>query len=761
MRRLAISVLTPLVASCNSASPVLNPPVVAGNHDLPVLTAGNALPGGGAVLHDSVPGPPVAQVRPVTDTYFGTEVVDPYRYLENLADPQVQAWMKGQADFTRATLDALSGRTALLARVHALNNADLTRDGLVRRGERYFYQVTEPGAPVPKLYYRDGLTGAEHLLVDPGALGQGTTTHFALDYYQPSWDGRWLAYGLSAGGSEQSVLHVMDVGSGHVLGEAIDRTANDVVSWRPDNRSFFYYRYNKPGPTTPASETAFNARTYLHTVGARVNGEEDPVVFGRGVASGLDVPEGQATYLVAAPDSPWAIAVADHNMDGNATTLYVAPLEKVVGAATPWRRIATVDDGVTQFALHTGRMVFVSHKGALRGRLLAMSLAHPEGPSSVVLAEGKAVLTDFALAKEGIYARLRDGAVSKLVLLSLESRSAHPVPLPFEGNVSAPRTDPRQAGALFSVQGWIQGPRIIAYNPTTDACSDSKLAAPSKIDTSQLETREVFAPSYDGTMIPLSIISKKGLELDGRHPTLLTGYGSYGYSFEPAYWPIALAWIEHNGIVAIAHVRGGGEYGEAWHLGGQKLSKPNTILDFIACGQYLVDRHYTAPKLLAASGASAGGVTVGGALTWRPDLFGVILDDVGMSDTLRSETEPNGPPNVSEFGSVRDEIGFHGLYAMSAYEHVRGGTPYPAVMFNTGANDPRVAPWHMLKMAARVQAATSSHAPVLLRIDYDAGHGIGSSSAQIEAHLADEWSFAFSQMGEPGFVPASHATQRE
>jgi prolyl oligopeptidase len=208
-------------------------------------------------------------------------------------------------------------------------------------------------------------------------------------------------------------------------------------------------------------------------------------------------------------------------------------------------------------------------------------------------------------------------------------------------------------------------------------------------------------------------------------------------------------------VLAIAHVRGGGEYGEAWHLAGEKLTKLNTVFDFIACAEYLINQQYTAPKYLAGRGGSAGGITVGGALTWRPDLFSVILDQVGISDTLRVELTPNGPPNISELGSVQNEEGFHGLYAMGAYFHVRDGTAYPAVLFTTGANDPRVAPWQMTKMTARVQAATRSDRPVLLRVDYDAGHGMGSTKSQNEMLTADLWSFALWQMGDPAFQPNS------
>ncbi len=697
---------------------------------------------------------PTAPLRPVTDDYFGTKVVDNYRYMENLADPEVQTWMKAQASYTRARLDAIPGHKALQERIHALLNADLIRRRFIRRGDRYFYELIEPGAPLPKLYYRDGVKGEEHLLVDPGALGKGTATHFALDYYEPSWDGQSVAYGISAGGSEASVLHVMTIATGAVQTEAIDRTSDALVAWRPDNRSFFYLRYAKPTPEMPASERMYNARTYLHVVGKNVDGDGDALVFGRAVAKDVDVPEGQGTYIVLAPDSHYAVAVANHNMDDNPSTFYVARLADIDGARTPWRKVADVQDGVTEIHLHRNTLYFLSQKNAPNFRLLAMPLARPDLKTArVIIPETSAVLTGVSLAREGIYARERDGAVSRVRRLSLDGSDAYAVTLPDEGNVGLPITDPRASGALIGMRGWLQSNRMFAYDPSSNTAVDTGLLLPSSADTSSMEAKEISVVSHDGTRVPMSLIYRKGLKLDGSHPTILQGYGSYGISLEPRFSPTNLAWLEHDGIIAIAHVRGGGEYGEAWHQGGRMLLKANTVLDFIACGQYLVDAHYTTPARLAAEGGSAGGITVGGALTRRPALFGVILDLVGLSDMLRFETEPNGPPNVSEFGSVRTEAGFHGLYATSAYTQVRDGTAYPAVLFSTGANDPRVAPWQVAKMAARVQAATSSKRPVLLRVDYDAGHGMGSSTSQYEAELADLWSFSLWQMGVAGFQP--------
>jgi prolyl oligopeptidase len=329
--------------------------------------------------------------------------------------------------------------------------------------------MVEPDAQQPKLYYRDGLSGAEHLLIDPGMLGKGSGTHYALDYYQPSRDGKLIAYGLSAGGSEASVLHIMDVATGKVLPEAIDRSDNNVIAWRDDNRSFFYLRYNKPTPNTPASETEYNARTYLHTVGAHPTGDGDAVVFGRGVSKALDVPEGQGTFVLAWPGAKYVVAAANHNMDDNPSTYYIAPLAKATGANTPWHKFADVADGVVRVAAHGDTLYFLSQKGASHFRLLATPLAKPDvNHAQVIVPEGEGVLTDFSIAREGLYVRERDGAVSKLTLVSFDGKQKKALPLPYEGNVDGATTDPREAGALFDLQSWVKAPLVFNYDPATD-----------------------------------------------------------------------------------------------------------------------------------------------------------------------------------------------------------------------------------------------------------------------------------------------------
>jgi prolyl oligopeptidase len=698
--------------------------------------------------------PPVAPVRPVTDTYFGTPVVDNYRYMENLKDPEVQSWMKAQADYTRKVLDAIPGRAALAQRIDALTGNDLHRGDFRRRGERIFYQVREPGANLPKLAYRDGVNGEEHILVDPAKLAKDSAHHSALDWYSPSWDGRYVAYGISEGGSENSVLHVIDTQSGSDTAEVIDRAGDDVVSWRNDNRSFFYLRYPKPGPDTPLAKSKYNAVTYLHVLGQNPNGEGDEAVFGRGVSAKLEVAEGQATYVLLSPDSPYAVAVVNHNMDDNPNIFYVARLDQIHGADTPWQKFAETADGVTDVHLHGDRLYLLSEKGASRFQILSLPAAHPDlAHADVVVPEGPNVIDAFVLANDAMYVGERAGASFQLKRVSFDGKESQDIALPFGGTVASLTTDPREPGVMFNLQGWVKAPREFAYDPKSNAATDTGLIPPAKSESADVEAHDEFATSYDGTRIPVSIIAQKGVKRDGSHPTVVFGYGSYGVSIDPAYRPAWQAWLAQGGIIAVSHMRGGGEYGDAWHRAGQKLWKINTLLDFNASAQYMIDQHYTQSKYLAANSASAGGFVMGGAMEINPGLFRVVMDDVGLSDALRFETEPNGPPNVPEMGSSSDEAGFHALYGMSAYTHIHDGTPYPAIIFTTGANDPRVSSWHMLKMAARMQAATSSGRPVLLRIDYDAGHGFGSSVSQYANLLADEWAFALWQMGEPGFQP--------
>jgi prolyl oligopeptidase len=509
------------------------------------------------------------------------------------------------------------------------------------------------------------------------------------------------------------------------------------------------------GPDTPAIEREQKSRAYLHVLGT--DPDKDQPVLGYNVSPALKVESADIPLVMTVPGSPYAFGLVAHGVQ-NEITLYVAPLADVRDAAAPWRKLCDTEDAVTSFAVHGDDIYLLTHKDASRFKVIRTSISKPNlAGAEVVVSPGEAVIKNLTSARDALYVQLLEGGVGRLLRIPFDGNGrSEQITLPFEGAVSLSSADPRLAGTLLDMTSWTKAPRIYTYDPDTKRVADTKLQPAGPFDDpSDIESEEVKAKAADGTMIPLSIIHKRGLKRDGSNPTLLQGYGSYGFTFDPSFDPKLLAWLERGGVAAVAHVRGGGEYGEDWHKAGMKLTKPNTWRDFIACGEYLIANGYTSSARLGGMGVSAGGITIGRALTERPDLFAAAIDAVGMSDALRIELSPNGPPNIPEFGSVKSRDGFKGLHAMSAYHHVKAGTRYPAVMLTTGMNDPRVASWEPAKMAARLQAATASGRPVLLRVEYKGGHGIGETKTQRQEEFADAWSFLLWQFGVPEFQPSS------
>jgi prolyl oligopeptidase len=701
--------------------------------------------------------PPVAPVRPVTDDYFGTKITDPYRWMENTKDPEFQAWAKAQATYTQEVLQSLPGREKLLQRIAALDNAGIQITSFRSFGGRYFYLKTMPGDANRKLYVRDAKSGKETLLVDPEKLTKGSV-HYSIDYISPSLDGKHVAYGISPGGSEESVLHIMDVDTEKELPETIDRAEFGVTGWLPDNKSFFYVRLNKLGPKDPPIAKYLRALNYLHKLGA--DPDKDEPVFGFGLSPEVKFADSDFAIVAYAPGTDWLGGIIAHGVR-NEATIYYARLSELKGAKTPWRKLLDVDADVTNADIHGDDVYLLSHHNASRYQILRTSLKNPDAAhAQVVVPAGEAVLRDLKVAADALYVQQLDGGIGRVLRVPYDGGKPQQIPLPFEGAIDQLFADPREPGVIIRIESWTKPRVTLAYDPKSNKLTDLKLAPPPPVDFSQIESREVKARSADGTMVPLSIILKRGTPLNGTAPTYLNGYGSYGITQDPAFVPTLLAWLERGGIVAVGHIRGGGEYGEDWHNAGRMLTKQNTISDFIACAEYLIQNKYTSPAKLAIRGGSAGGITVGGAVTQRPELFAAAADLVPASDMLRMETTPNGPPNVPEFGSVKTEDGFKGLFLMSAYHHIKEGTPYPAVLVTTGINDPRVDSWEAAKMAARLQASTSSGKPVLLRIDYDAGHGMGSTKPQQEQLTADTYSFFLWQFGDPEFQPKPATNQK-
>jgi prolyl oligopeptidase len=695
---------------------------------------------------------PKTPVREVTDDYFGTKVTDPYRWLENISNAEVVSWMKQQNDYTRETLDKIPGRSPLLERIKSLDNAGAVVTDLQVWGGHYFYFKTEPGSDNRKLYVRDKLSSPERLLVDPEKITAADGKHFSIDYFQPSLEGKYVGYGISPGGSEDSVLHIIDTATGKALPDVIDRAQFGQPVWLPDGKSFFVTRTQKLGPQDPPTAKYQKLRTYRHMLGN--DPEKDPQVFGYDFSPNVKVTEDDFGVVVYSPAAPkYVIGLVIHGVK-NEKDFYVAPFSDASTASTTWTKVADDSADITNFDVHGDHLYLLSHKDASRFKVLRTSLAKPDlATAATVVPASERVIVNIASAADGLYIQDLDGGIGKLRRLTYSTGKVQDVPLPFEGAIQFLFANSTQPGAWLDLTGWTHSPLWYVLDAKSGKLEDTHIVPPSPVDFSGIVSEEVKARSADGTMVPLSIVHRRDLKMDGSNPTWLEGYGSYGFTLDPTFRPTMLAFLERGGIFAVAHVRGGGEYGEDWHNAGRKLTKQHTIDDFIACAQYLVENKYTSPAKLAGEGTSAGGITIGGAITQRPDLFAAALDRVGDSDSLRSELMESGPANIPEFGTVKDAVGFKGLFAMDAYQHVKPDTAYPAVLLTTGVNDPRVAPWQAAKMAARLQASSNSGRPVLLRVDYDAGHGFGSTKTQRDIELADELSFLLWQFGAADFQP--------
>jgi prolyl oligopeptidase len=683
----------------------------------------------------------VARVEPVTDDYYGTKVTDNYRWMENPKDPDWLPYLHSQNDHTRLKLDAIPGRAALAKKISALSgDATFTRK-VSPNGEWLFYEQRPAGSDNYKLFVK-GADGAVRTLIDPTVMKIGDA-HVSLDWWEPSFDGRHIAYGLSPAGSEASVLHIMEVKTGTVLPERIENTDFGITGWLPDGSGFFYIAFvNKRG--TP--EFYLDSECRLHRLGTAVTSDE--VMLKRGQYPSIPMEpvklpvistsEGSASVLVMVMDIRPERAV------------WTASLDALMSGKPLFAPVADFDDLVTGFGINGDDLYLLSNKDAPRGRVLLTSAARPDLKTArEVVPQGEAVLAEIHPARDGVYLSIMDGGINRLARLSAGEFT--PIPLPFDGAIGDVFTSSGRDGAYLLLAGWLQ-PSGIWQVDKSGKISDTGLTPRPPIDTTPYETKRGFATARDGVKIPYTLIYRKGLKATGKNPTLVTGYGAYQNSSTPRFSTSVLAFLDAGGVYCNVNVRGGGEYGREWHKAGQKATKPNTWRDLIAACETLIADKITSSKNLAISGTSAGGITVGRALTERPDLFAAAISNVGWTNPIRYMAEQN-VSDIDEWGPMIDAESFKIMYEMDAYQAIRPATPYPAVLCVTGATDPRVASWHVAKFAARLQAATSSKNPVLLRIDFDAGHGMGSTRSQSDALAADMYAFVLWRTGAAGFQP--------
>ncbi len=680
--------------------------------------------------------PPVAPKKPVTDVYQGVSVTDDYRWLENYSDPAVRAWSDAQNQYARKYLDALPLRTSLFDELKRLYSQPSPRySALQTRPGALFALKHQPPLEQPLLVLlksADDLD-SERVVLDPNKLDPTGGTE--IDFFVPSLDAKYVAVSLSKGGSESGDLHVYEVATGKEVGEPIPRvnggTAGGSVAWNSDGSGFYYTRYPRAGERPP-EDLAFYQQVYFHRLSTDTH--QDSYSLGK------EFPRIAEIQLRASDDGRYLLAVME-NGDGGEYSYHL------LGPDGQWHQIGRLSDEIADVEFGAdGNLYLLSHLNAPKGKILKTPLAQPRvSDAQTVVAESRVAIESFLPIGNMLYTADQVGGPSQLRSFDTASKTQGVVPiLPISSVDQLVRSN--DGALLFRNTSFLAPPAWYRYDPATRMVTTTALHETAAADFSDAEVVREFAISKDGTRVPLNIIRRKGTRLDGKNPVLLTGYGGYSISIAPDFSPDRKTLLEHGFVLAIANLRGGGEYGEAWHKAGSLTKKQNVFDDFAACARYLIDHKYTNSAKLAIEGGSNGGLLMGAALTQHPELFAAVVSHVGIYDMLRVELQPNGAFNVTEFGTAKEPDQFRALYAYSPYHHVVDGTNYPAVLFLTGDNDPRVDPLNSRKMTARLQAGGTKR-PVLLRTSSNSGHGIGTALSEYVAEQADVQAFVLDQLG--------------
>jgi prolyl oligopeptidase len=674
--------------------------------------------------------------EPVTDTYHGVKVSEDYRWLEDGSRDETKAWTAAQDARTRAWLDAVPAREKIRRRFEEILKVESTSySGLSSGGSTYFALKSQPPRQQPFLVVldevsagsTDGPPPSERVLVDPNELDAGGTT--TIDFFEPSPDGSLVAVSLSKDGTEMGTVHVYDVATGETVGEPLgwvnSGTAGGSLAWKADGTGLWATHHAEPG-SVPEEDLGFFQDVWFHDLSSGTTSPELSGVFADDRIA--------ENFLSTSPDGRWVLDCVQKG-DGGEWEMFVRPQ-----GGGEWRRIADLEDRWIRTAFGGDHLFVLSVKEAPHGQVLRVTL--PEGRSEVVVPESDVTIEGVAATDSRLWVVDIDGGPSRIRSFTHDGEQLPEVALP---DVCSVEAVVRLAGSTVA---W--SVETFTRPPAWWVCDDdgqprrTALGTRTPIDLSEFEVRRVFATSKDGTQVPINLIARPGASQGA--PTLLYGYGGYAISLKPTFAPARLQWLEQGNVFAIANIRGGGEYGVEWHHGGRLTTKQNCFDDFIACADHLVETGVTAREELAIMGGSNGGLLMGAVLTQRPDIAAAVVCAVPVLDAIRSELSANGRFNITEFGTVEDPDEFAALLAYSPYHNVHDGTAYPPVLFTAGEFDPRVEGWHAKKMAARLQAATSSDQPILLRME-SGGHGIGQSLDQAVGLLTDYYTFIDDRLG--------------
>ncbi len=688
------------------------------------------------------PQPPPPPVRPVTENLFGTNVTDNYRYMEKLS-PETLHWMKAQGAYTRSALDAIAPLAALKQRVAAFSGGFGFIQNYVSGGGRQFYEERTPGSDNFDLIVNDAM--GKRKLVDLAAIRAAHGGElYSINYFLAAPDGSKVAVGISEGGSEDAQLYVYDAATGKQIAGPIERAEYGASAWSGDSRLLYFILLRKVAKGDEVNKYK-NASVQVWDLKSPPRS-----VAGNGIGHGTEFEPDESPAISISGDSPIAVLVSRNGVQ-HELKLWTAPAASASSPGAPWKRFVDRNDGVTSLAIRGDDAFLVSRKNAPTSQVLQVKAGAPLATATVLVAEhADRVIEDVRVASDALYVLARRGGYSTLLRVPTGSTRIEEIALPAKGHIAEAFTDPSKPGIDINFSSWVLPPQEYAYDPATGKFTDLGIEVHGDMNPAKFMVSDRQAKAHDGTMIPLTIIQPVGASKP--QITLVEAYGSYGYSLVAEFSAPRVAVMNEGITYAICHVRGGGELGDDWWLAGKDANKHNAWQDDIACGEELIARGITTRDKLFITGGSAGGITVGRAMSERPDLFAGIIDVVPAANTLRMEFSPNGPPNTPEFGTVSNEQGFRNLYAMDSAQHVKKGVHYPAVMISLGLNDPRVEPWGPAKFAAALMASGSNN-PVLLRVDANAGHGVGSSRTQGDLLTADWIGFIKWRAGVPGWRP--------
>jgi prolyl oligopeptidase len=683
-----------------------------------------------------VTGPPKAEVKTVIDDYAGHKISDPYRWLEDGQLPETVHFVEAQNTYSQKVLESVPGRDTLRTRIRQLLGR--TRiGGALQEGKYYFFARREGSQNQPVVYVRDSLDGPDRALIDVN--GQSSDGTIGLDWWYPSHDGKYMAYGTSPDGSEISTLHVIETATGKLLPEKIWRTRSISLAWLPDNSGFYYTRYPSPGDV-PTGQELYNRRVFFHKLGSEGNadGLQDPLVFGEEIGP-ADWPDVQVSN-----DGKWLMVSVSKGWTKD--ELY---LKDLTAPANVFVRITTDRDFHYSSQIVDGRIYVTTNEDAPRGRIFKVAANDPErGKWREIVPESSAVIDGRAQVIGGrLFVRFLRNACSALSIFDLEGRRLQDVPMPTLGTIGSLGGEWNGSQAFFSFQSY--GMPVTLFRVSLDGKVNEFLRIKTDFDPAKYEVKQLWVTSKDGTRVSMFVIHKKGLQLNGKIPTVLYGYGGFNFALTPSFdRGGVLAFLERGGIYGEAQLRGGNEFGDDWHRAGMLDKKQNVFDDFIAAAENLIAQKYTDKDHLAVLGGSNGGLLIGAVVTQRPDLFRAAVCMVPLLDMLRYQRFQIAELWVPEYGSSDNPTQFDFLFAYSPYHHVKTGIIYPSIFFLRADGDTRVDSMHAKKMTAllQAQAANGPDRPILLRVDTKAGHGMGKPLGKVLEDQVDMWSFLFWQL---------------